>query len=105
MYSKDQQPLIKTAQRHQDQFKENNIFKEIYSERYNNFLNKPNITNAKTCFNANQLASIFNAYKLFYVGCSRARNKLIILLDEKSMDSQTFNKQKNKFKDLGLLVS
>ena len=46
---------------------------------------------------------ILSAYKLFYVGCSRARKNLSILLDCSKLQGDVL-KQKEKFKELGFTV-
>jgi len=48
---------------------------------YNKFLSKPNSTNAKNCFKITSTKGTLWAYKLFYVGCSRARKELVVLVD------------------------
>lgn len=64
-----------------EKFQENLYFTFCEVELYNKFLNKPNSTNAKNCFKATSTKGALWAYKLFYVGCSRARKELIVLVD------------------------
>lgn len=57
----------------------------ILAKDYENFVNRENVSNYKKCLSAlNKLEGIIPAYKLFYVGCSRAREKLdVYVLSEK----------------------
>lgn len=57
----------------------------LIANEYEVFSNKPNVTNYKKCLSAlNKVEGIIPAYKLFYVGCSRAREKLdVYVLSEK----------------------
>ena len=50
-------------------------------------MNNPNSTNAKGCFKATKIKGILWAYKLFYVGCSRAKENLVIVVDENKIAS------------------
>jgi hypothetical protein len=45
-------------------------------------LSNPNVTNAKGCFKENQAYGALCAYRLFYVGCSRARRNLTVFIDK-----------------------
>ena len=64
-----------------------NTFKDnIYFDKtgkvnsINKYLVKKNVQNAKDAFSLIYISGILNAYRLFYVGCSRARKKLILVL-------------------------
>ena len=56
-------------------------------EYYDKYLNNPNSTNAKNCFKTTKIKGILWAYKLFYVGCSRAKENLVIVVDENKIAS------------------
>ena len=45
-------------------------------------MSNPNATNAKDCFKSTKIKGVLWAYKLFYVGCSRAKENLVIVIDE-----------------------
>jgi DNA helicase II / ATP-dependent DNA helicase PcrA len=45
------------------------------------YLAKQNVGNAKKIFKITKMEGILTAYKLFYVGCSRARKNLIVVVD------------------------
>lgn len=67
-------------------FADNKIFYVNYKSLYENYLSKQSCANAKKCFNENVVANVLSAYKLFYVGCSRARKNLTVLVDESKLD-------------------
>ena len=86
-----------------NRFKDNQYFRFIFSEEYSQYLKKPCATKAKKCLNVNSLYSILSAYKLFYVGCSRARKNLTILLDSEKIKGN-FEFQKKRFEEIGFQV-
>ena len=57
------------------------------------YLAKSTVSNAKNIFKISKIEGILTAYKLFYVGCSRARKNLVIVVDETKI-----NKFENEFK-------
>ena len=57
------------------------------------YLTKSTVSNAKSIFKISKIEGILIAYKLFYVGCSRARKNLVIVVDETKI-----NKFENEFK-------
>lgn len=57
------------------------------------YLAKSTVGNAKNIFKISKIEGILTAYKLFYVGCSRARKNLVIVVDETKI-----NKFENEFK-------
>ena len=84
-------------------FADNPYFKFLCKEKYERFLTKPGVTKAKECLKESTVYGVLSAYKLFYVGCSRARKNLTILLD-KSKIKGDFEPQKSKFEELGFVV-
>ena len=85
-------------------FSDNSIFSELCKEDYINYLEKPGVTKAKECFKDSNIYGILSAYKLFYVGCSRARKNLVVILDEKKIVGDLKNIKK-KFIDIGFEVN
>lgn len=61
------------------------LYNCIIGKNYVDFENRQNSSNYKKCLSAlNKLEGIIPAYKLFYVGCSRAKEKLdVYVLSEK----------------------
>ena len=71
-------------------YADNKIFAEICKPDFESYLSNPVLKNAKNIFKKTNLEGILTAYKLFYVGCSRARKNLYVIVDDKKI---------TKFKD------
>ncbi|OJG90759.1 hypothetical protein RV16_GL001007 [Enterococcus saccharolyticus] len=84
-------------------FQGNDLFNKLCLQDYQTFISKPNVTNVKKCFRESQIYGILSAYKLFYVGCSRARKDLTILLDNTKVTGG-LNRQIQKFEQVGFEV-
>lgn len=79
--------LITASEKMIDKFLNNEIFKLICKKDYETYLSNPNVGNAKKTFKTSKLYGIISAYRLFYVGCSRARKNLSIIVDASKIDS------------------
>lgn len=81
----------------------NVIFEFICKKDFETYLNKQNVTAAKDLFKVSKVEGVLTAYKLFYVGCSRARKNLSIIVDESKISTykDAFIK---KSKDVGFNV-
>lgn len=86
-----------------ERFKDDLCFQFIYGADYESYFSKPGVTKAKDCLKENTAYSILSAYKLFYVGCSRARKNLTILLDSSKIQG-SFELQKKRFEEIGFQV-
>lgn len=86
-----------------ERFSDNPYFQQICRDKYVEYLRRPGVTKARECLKESSVLGILNAYKLFYVGCSRARKNLSILLDSSKLQGDVL-KQKEKFKELGFTV-
>lgn len=84
-------------------FQENNLFNKLCLLDYQKFISKPNVSNIKKCFNESKVYGILSAYKLFYVGCSRARKDITVLLDSTKI-SGNMDLQIQKFEQLGFII-
>lgn len=84
-------------------FKDNPYFQFIYGRDYDGYFSKPGVTKAKDCLKESTVYGILSAYKLFYVGCSRARRNLTILLDSSKIKGN-FELQKKRFEEIGFQV-
>ena len=80
-----------------------NIIQFIYGADYESYFSKPGVTKARDCLKGNTAYSILSAYKLFYVGCSRARRNLTILLDSSKIKGN-LEPQKKRFEEIGFQV-
>ncbi|PHB04901.1 hypothetical protein COE81_19710 [Bacillus wiedmannii] len=81
------------------------LFLEIFGSDYLSFEGKPNVTNFKKCIKAiNKIEGILLAYKLFYVGCSRAKEQLDVYVT--NIDIKSFQKEFiSKMESIGFEVS
>ena len=86
-----------------DRFKDDPYFQFIYGAAYKSYFSKPGVTKAKDCLKDNAVYGILSAYKLFYVGCSRARRNLTILLDSSKIKGN-LELQKKRFEEIGFQV-
>lgn len=82
MYKIHKEEYIKHAQNISNGYKDDKYFMFCQQEHYDKYLNNPNSTNAIACFKSTKTKGILWAYKLFYVGCSRAKKELSIIVDE-----------------------
>lgn len=87
--------LIETAKSIKEQFSTNLLLVSLCLQKYESFLEKNNVTKAKDCFKETIVYGGVNAYKIFYVGCSRARKNLAIVLDRSKINGD-MEQQKNK---------
>lgn len=121
-YIKDIEDLIKTniSELNKETYeifssKINDIVLKMYNEikefeffnlikfKYENYIKKQKVTSLKEFLKKGYYQSILSAYKIFYVGCSRAKNNLIILISK----SKTNNYQlelKEKLEKIGFDV-
>lgn len=84
-------------------FQESDLFNRLCLQDYQIFISRPNVTNAKKCFKESQVYGVLSAYKLFYVGCSRARKDITVLLDSNKIEGN-MDLQIQKFEQLGFNV-
>ena len=86
-----------------NKYKENIFFKTLYIEKFKKYLANPNRKNATNILSISEIEGVLFAFKIFYVGCSRARRNLIIVCDKnKILD---FNEQfESKLNSIGFNV-
>jgi DNA helicase II len=60
------------------------------------------LADIKIIFNNHMVRSILTAYKLFYVGCSRAEEELVVLVDENKIEYM--KEFENYFKQIGFQI-
>lgn len=96
--------LIKYSRQVLNTYNGNMLFDALCKDDFDAYLFKPNVSNAKKIFKITKIEGILTAYKLFYVGCSRARKNLIIVVDQKQVE-QFKNDFINKIKKIGFLYN
>ena len=99
----NKQILKNASEAMQDKFKENKIYELLCKPHYTKYLSNPTLANAKACFKESTVYGCLVAYKLFYVGCSRARKNLSILLEAKKV-SEFKEKLTSKLSQIGFSV-
>lgn len=100
IYRKD---IYQKASLFAETYLENVYFCNLLQPVIQKYLEKDGVTNAKECLRENLVYGPLSAYKLFYVGCSRARRNLCIIIDRK--DIQKFEERiKSKFEQCGFKV-
>lgn len=99
----DKEYLITKSNEIIKEFDSNKIFNILCKDIYDDYLKHPIKKNASKLFKDNTVRSVLSAYRLFYVGCSRSRKNLTILVDE---DKITEYKEafKEKLKNVGFSV-
>lgn len=102
-YDQYENEILQKASSIVEHFSDNPYFQHICRDKYAEYLDKPGVTKAKECFKESSILGILSAYKLFYVGCSRARKNLTVLLDRSKLQGD-LPKQKEMFKELGFSV-
>lgn len=86
-YKDHEEEYLKLAQQIKNKYKDNKYFLFCQQEYYDKYLSNPNSTNAQHCFKSTKIKGVLWAYKLFYVGCSRAKENLVIVIDENKIAS------------------
>lgn len=102
-FNENKEKLLKSANEIMNKFEGNPYFDFLCKENYSKFIAKPNVTKARECYKQSTVYGVLSAYKLFYVGCSRARKNLAILID-KNKTKANIETQKTKFEELGFIV-
>ncbi len=82
VYKDHKEEYIEKAHFINDKYKDDKYFAFCQQKQYIKYLNNPTSTNAKDCFKSTKIRGVLWAYKIFYVGCSRARQDLTIIVDE-----------------------
>ena len=65
----------------------NEVFDFICKKDFETYLSKKNVSTAKDIFKTSKVEGVLTAYKLFYVGCSRARKNLSVVVDESKIST------------------
>lgn len=85
-----------------NEYAQHSLFGVIYGASYEKYLSNPNVTNAKKLFKISDVEGLMAAYKLFYVGCSRARTSLDVIIDSGALEDVEATRV--KFMKLGFSV-
>lgn len=99
-HTKNKEVMLEKARNICTEFKGNQIFMKLCYSYYEEYLSTPNVKNINNCFKGSIVFGALSAYRLFYVGCSRARKNLSIFIDKTKIENYSENLQK-KFKEIG----
>ena len=79
----------------------NNVnYNFFFSDAYASYLSRPGVTKFNNAVKINNIFGTLIAYKLFYVGCSRAKEILKVIVERSKIDS-FYNEFKTKMQQLG----
>lgn len=100
LYESNKEPLEEILEK----YKNNAYFKIIKEDKYEYFTKeKPGVGRYRDIFRLTELTGALQAYKLFYVGCSRAIDKLVIVV-EQSLINGFDNEFIEKFEAIGFEI-
>lgn len=102
-YNRNEVFIIEKISEFSDRYRDNDYYTVLLKEAYDAYFAKKNKGKAQACLKENTVYGVLAAYRLFYVGCSRARKNLAIVID--NADVSTFKERlKSKFKNIGFEV-
>lgn len=79
----------------------NNVYYNFFfSDAYASYLSRPGVTKFNNAVKINNIFGTLIAYKLFYVGCSRAKEILKVIVERSKINS-FYNEFKTKMQQLG----
>lgn len=79
----------------------NNVYYNFFfSDAYASYLSRPGVTKFNNAVKINNIFGTLIAYKLFFVGCSRAKEILKVIVERSKIDS-FYNEFKTKMQQLG----
>ena len=81
----------------------NPYYMELLESKIDKYNGKKNVTNVKGCLKDGTVYGPLCAYRLFYVGCSRARKNLVIIINKKDVEKFE-TKLRGKFVTTGFEV-
>lgn len=79
MYLKNSELINDCVNNLYNELKEYELF-DLIENKYQKYINNGDVTSLKNLLKKGYYQSILSAYKIFYVGCSRAKKNLIVLI-------------------------
>lgn len=102
-YNRNEIFILEKISEFSDRYRDNDYYTVLLKEAYDAYFAKKNKGKAQACLKENAVYGVLAAYRLFYVGCSRARKNLAIVID--NADISGFKERlKSKFEDIGFEV-
>ena len=103
IYEKCEAQIIEVIKEYAEINKESEYYSCLVKTQVDKYLGNPNTTNLKACIREGTVYGALSAYRLFYVGCSRARRNLEIMI--KNEDVQAFKERlASKFVQCGFEI-
>ena len=81
----------------------NPYYIQLLKVKMDKYFGKKNVTNVKECLKEGTVYGPLCAYRLFYVGCSRAKRNLVIMINKKDIEDFE-DKLRNKLMITGFNV-
>lgn len=81
----------------------NDYYVALLKDKFDDYYIKQNMSKATACLKENLVYGVLSAYRLFYVGCSRARKNLAIVIQNSDV-SGFKDKIINRFESIGFKV-
>lgn len=81
----------------------NSYYIQLLKVKMDKYFGKKNVTNVKECLKEGTVYGPLCAYRLFYVGCSRAKRNLVIMINKKDIEGFE-DKLRNKLMITGFNV-
>lgn len=95
--------IIEKISKFNEIYYDNDYYIVLLKDKFDKYFVKKNNKSAQECLKENAVYGALVAYRLFYVGCSRARKNLAIVIN--NADVVAFEERlKNKFKDIGFEI-
>lgn len=82
----------------------NPYYIQLLKVKMDKYFGKKNVTNVKECLKEGTVYGPLCAYRLFYVGCSRAKRNLVIMINKKDIEGFE-DKLRNKLMITGFAIS
>ena len=102
-YKQNETFILEKISEFRDMYCDNDYYINLLKDTFEEYFAKNNKGKAQACLKENAVYGVLVAYRLFYVGCSRARKNLAIVIDDS--DVSTFKERlKIKFKEVGFEI-
>lgn len=102
-YERNEDKIYKKINLFAQEYSENDYYKYLLKGVVEKYLDRKGVTNARNCLKENLVYGSLSAYRLFYVGCSRARKNLSIIINKREILGSE-EKLIKKFEQCGFMV-
>lgn len=99
-YKQNESFILEKIEEFDTAYDENDYYNILLKDKIDVYLTKKNKSTAQACLRENLVYGVLSAYRLFYVGCSRARKNLAIVIH--NLDVEGFKERlTEKFRSIG----